>query len=97
MSKISRISRYFDGPLAQIENKTKSGTYDIAVYRKFPKTYSVKYIDYTWIEGDTLSKIAEEYLYNPELWWQIMEINPSITDPFSISPGDVIKVPYGVQ
>lgn len=96
MSKISRISRYFDGPLAQIKNKS-SDTYDIAVYRKFPKTYSVKYIEYTWVEGDSLAGLANTYLFNPELWWKIMEINPSIADPFSIQPGDVIKVPYGVQ
>lgn len=96
MSKISRISRYFDGPLAQIKNKT-TGAYEIAVFRKFPEKYTVNYIEHTWQDGDSLAGLANKYLNNPQLWWRIMEINPEVADPFSFVPGDVVKVPYGLK
>jgi hypothetical protein len=28
-------------------------------------------------------------------WWEIMEINPEIQDPFDISEGTILRVPYG--
>lgn len=93
MSNITRTSRYFEGPLAQIPNKT-SGEYTIAVYRDFTSNGSVSFFTYTWVQGDTLSLIANKYLLDPFLWWNIMEINPEITDPFSIEPGTKIRVPY---
>jgi nucleoid-associated protein YgaU len=96
MSKISRISRYFDGPLAQVQNKT-TDAYDIAVFRKFPAKYTATYIEHTWEEGDTLAGLAAKYLNNPELWWRIMEINAEVADPFSFLPGDIVRVPYAIK
>jgi nucleoid-associated protein YgaU len=93
VSNITRTSRYFEGPLAQIPNKT-TGEYDIAVYREFASIGSVTFRTHTWVYGDNLSSLANKYLSNPLLWWQIMEINPEITDPFSIEPGAEIRVPY---
>lgn len=93
MSNITRTSRYFEGPLAQIPNKT-NGEYDIAVYREFAAIGSVTFRVHTWVYGDTLAYLANKYLSDPLLWWQIMEINPEITDPFSIEPGAEIRVPY---
>jgi hypothetical protein len=93
MSNITRTSRYFEGPLAQIPNKT-TGEYDIAVYREFTSLGSITFLTHTWVYGDNLSSLAKKYLLNPLLWWQIMEVNPEITDPFSIEPGTEIRVPY---
>jgi len=93
MSNITRRSRYFTGPLAQIENKS-TGNYDIVVFRDFEEVGNVSFFEYTWIFGDNLGTIADKYLLNSLLWWRIMEINPEITDPFSIEPGTVIRVPY---
>lgn len=93
MSNITRVSRYFTGPLAQIPDKN-TGEYTIAVYRDFEDMGATSFISYTWVYGDTLGALAEKYLLNPLLWWKIMEINPEITDPFSIEPGQVIRVPY---
>lgn len=93
MSNITRTSRYFDGPLAQIPNKT-TGEYDIAVYRDFTSVGEVSFFIYTWVYGDSLSNLAKKYLANQLLWWKIMEINPEITDPFSIEPGAQVRIPY---
>lgn len=93
MSNITRLSRYYTGPLAQIPDKY-TGDYNIAVFRQFDDQGKVSYFDYTWVVGDTLSLIANKYLGNPILWWRILEINPEITDPFSIIPGQTIRVPY---
>ncbi len=93
MSNITRTSRYFEGPLAQIPNKT-TGEYDIAVYRDFAPVGEVTFLTHVWVYGDNLSSLAKTYLLSPLLWWRIMEINPEITDPFSIEPGTEIRVPY---
>lgn len=93
MSNITRRSRYFTGPLAQIQSKS-TGNYDIVVFRDFAEVGDVSFFEYTWIFGDNLGTIADKYLLNPVLWWRIMEINPEITDPFSIEPGTVIRIPY---
>jgi nucleoid-associated protein YgaU len=93
LSNITRTSRYFEGPLAQIPNKT-TGEYDIAVYRDFAPVGEVTFLTHVWVYGDNLSSLAKTYLLSPLLWWRIMEINPEITDPFSIEPGTEIRVPY---
>jgi LysM repeat protein len=91
---IERVSRYYDGPLAQTEDKYGKG-YVISVFRKFATDSVVNYVQYTWNEGDTIAKIAEQFSVGSKYWWEIMDINPEITDPFAIQPGTVIRVPYG--
>jgi nucleoid-associated protein YgaU len=93
MSNLTRRSRYFTGPLAQLENKS-TGNYDIAVYREFEELGNISFFDYTWVFGDSLGALADKHLLNSVLWWKILEINPTITDPFDIEPGTVIRIPY---
>ena len=91
---IERTSRYYDGPLAQTIDKT-TGQYVISVFRKFPSTIQVRYISYVWKEGDNLSAISKKYGSGATFWWEIMEINPEILDPFVIIPGTILRIPYG--
>ena len=91
---ITRLSRYFNGKLFQPKHKY-TGVQNIVVDRTFPYFQKISYLDYTWIYGDSLGSLAEKYLGNSKLWWKIMEINQEISDPFSISPGTVIRIPYG--
>jgi hypothetical protein len=91
---IERVSRYYDGPLSQTPNKY-TGDYEISVYRKFPGEREVSYILYTWVEGDNLGNLANVYNIGPKFWWEILDINPEILDPFNILPGTVLRVPYG--
>jgi LysM repeat protein len=91
---IERVSRYYDGGLLQTPNKY-TGVYEISVLRNFPGSTSIRYIEYTWKQGDTLASIANEYGSGPKYWWEIMDLNPDISDPFSITPGTTIRVPYG--
>ena len=51
------------------------------------KTYTVK-------SGDTLSKIAKEFLGNANAYMKIFEINKDqLSDPDKIKPGQVLKIP----
>src|SRR5512144_177404 len=51
------------------------------------KTYTVK-------AGDTLSKIAKEYLGNASAYMKIFEINKDqLSDPDKIKPGQVLHLP----
>ena len=91
---IENVSRYYDGPLIQIPHKY-TGEYTIGVFRKFPNSITTNYFDYTWVDGDSLGALAERFGDGPKYWWEIMEINPEITNPFTITPGTVIRMPYG--
>ena len=52
-----------------------------------PKTYTVK-------SGDTLSKIAKEYLGNAADYMKIFELNKDqLKDPNKINPGQVLRLP----
>jgi nucleoid-associated protein YgaU len=52
-----------------------------------PTTYTVK-------SGDTLSKIAKEYLGDANAYMDIFNANrDQLTDPNSIKPGQVLKIP----
>ena len=88
----TRGSRYYTAVPQQIKHKTTE-VYTTAIYRVFPGTVKITYIDYTWADGDNLDYLAAAFLGNAKLWWQIMDINPTITDPLNIEPGTVIRIP----
>jgi len=90
-SSIERVSRYIDGTLnSHLYEHT--GTYVTTVYRNWT-IKTVRFYEYTWVYGDTLAVLADKCCGGPKFWWEIMDINPEITDPFSIEPGTVIRVP----
>ena len=91
---IERVSRYYNGPLAQTKNKY-TDEYNISVFRAFPAKKTISYFEYTWKESDSIAHISEKFSGNPKFWWEILDINPTIDDGFSIEPGTVIRIPYG--
>lgn len=49
-------------------------------------------------KGDTLSKIAKEYLGNANLYQQIFEANrPMLKDPDEIFPGQILRIPADLK
>ena len=84
-------SRYVDGTLTKTWNPRKQ-QYDLVVLRQW-STFVQTFFVYKWVEADRLDIIATKYLGNPSLWWEIMDINPEILDPFSITPGTQIRIP----
>ena len=92
---INRSSRYYDGYLYQAKD-INSDNYNIVVDRKFPDTQKITYVEYTWVDGDSLGRLAYEYIGQSKYWWKIMEANPEISDPMSIEPGQVIRLPRGI-
>jgi len=47
-------------------------------------------------KGDTLWDICEKYYGDPSLWPKLWEMNPFITNPHLLKPGDVITLLEGV-
>ena len=91
---VFRSSRYYTGGAQQVRNKT-TNLYNWTVYRQFPASITIRYTEYTWAEGDRIDYLASVYLNSPTAWWQIMDVNPEITDPFNIPVGTVLRIPRG--
>lgn len=59
-----------------------------------PPTQTQTQTTYTVKAGDTLSKIAKEYLGDANAYMDIFNANrDQLTDPNSIKPGQVLKIP----
>jgi nucleoid-associated protein YgaU len=53
---------------------------------------------YTVVKGDTLSKIAKDFLGNANRWREIFDANrDQISNPDLIRPGQVLKLPAGAK
>ena len=84
-------SRYADGTIFKA-NDARKGTYPLTVFRSFP-TDSQAFFYYEWKYGDRLDLLSNQFLGDPEFWWQIMDFNPQIMDPCDISPGTLLRIP----
>ena len=84
-------SRYADGILF-VAQEPKSRDYMLTVFRTFP-TYNISYYWYEVTENDRIENIAAKTLGKPHLWWQIMDINPDVLNPFELKPGLQLRIP----
>lgn len=84
-------SRYVDGRIFKVYDG-RTDNYQLAVRREWPE-YVQRYFVYEWVDTDRLDIIATRFLGNPELWWQILDINPEILDPMNIAPGTQLRIP----
>jgi hypothetical protein len=84
-------SRYADGYKFKAWDARKN-QYNLSVLRKWP-SYYISFFTYEWVLGDRLDMLADRYLGEAELWWQILDINPEINDPLVITPGTQIRIP----
>lgn len=48
---------------------------------------------YIWREGDRIDRVALALLGQASRWHQIMDVNPDLLDPGSITPGTVVRYP----
>lgn len=53
-------------------------------------------LTHTVVRGDTLWDLCEEYYGDAELWPKLWQMNPFITNPHLLRPGDEIKLLEGV-
>jgi nucleoid-associated protein YgaU len=84
-------SRYSNGKIFKAYHSTKE-QYDLTVFRKYPDIVTAV-VYYEWVDGDRIDLVAEKYFGDSEYWWQILDANPAISNPFEIEPGTVLRIP----
>ena len=84
-------SRYASGTIFKAQD-ARNDTHQVTVLRKFPSGKSTYYM-YEWQEGDRLDELAYRLYGNSNIWWQIMDYNPEVSDALNIAPGTLLRVP----
>lgn len=84
-------SRYADGVFFKAY-EPKSGKMYPTVLRRFLEI-EASFNYYVWEEGDRIDTLSNKFSSNPKFWEQIMDVNPEIANPYSISPGTVLRIP----
>lgn len=57
--------------------------------------YNVKNAQiHTFIQGENLSRLAQQYYEDTQLWWCILEANPQYRCPLDIKYGDKLIIPH---
>jgi hypothetical protein len=84
-------SRYADATIFKARD-ARTSQFNLTAFRTWP-SYTTRYFIYEWVENDRLDNLANKFLYNSNLWYKILDINPEIIDPTVISPGTQIRIP----
>jgi hypothetical protein len=90
---VYRNSRYADESTRDVILADSDGNRYRTLFR-FPTvngTRSVQY--YVWRAGDRIDRLAAEHLGSPDLYYQILDLNPDIIDPHHIDPGTKVRLP----
>lgn len=58
----------------------------------YPSLTKAQTLTHTVEKGDTLWSICEKYYGNPDLWPKLWQMNPFITNPHFLHPGDLITL-----
>jgi prophage DNA circulation protein len=88
---INTDSRYANGTLFSAYINVDA-SYHATVFRRFP-SHSSRYSIYTWAENDRIDLVAYKFYRDASSWWQIMDYNPEIVNPFDIPVGTSIRIP----
>jgi nucleoid-associated protein YgaU len=85
-------SRYAEAAVLRV--KGADGKSRPTVYAMIaPVAQEQPYRLYPVVAGERMDTIATSLWDDPELWWQIANLNPQILYPDSIPPGTVLRVP----
>lgn len=85
-------SRY-EASVVDYFRKNEYGNTLPIVFYKFDSLSNISFITHTFVQGETLEKLAKAYFDRSDLWWTIAEYNPEVTDFLNITPGTVLRIP----
>jgi hypothetical protein len=88
---ITTDSRYANGNVFKTPGVRKN-PYQVVVTRNFPQMID-NYFLYVWKEEDRIDLVANRFYGNTSLWWQILDFNPEILNPWEIPVGTTIRIP----
>jgi hypothetical protein len=89
---IKNGSRYEYSTVDFIQIK-EDGSLSPVVFYEFPGDEIISYYEHTYVSGERLDQIAQQYYSKPDLWWLITDYNPQITDILNIPTGAILKIP----
>lgn len=84
---IFKGSRYSNTPMY---NRDEATIFERRELYNFNLENSIKH---TVMQKDNLSSLAYQHYGDAQLWWVILEANPSYSSIFDINVGDIIIIP----
>jgi hypothetical protein len=87
---ITTDSRYSDGFIFKAPGN-RFNPFQVIVTRVFPEIIDDFFV-YTWKEGDRIDIVSDKFYGNSSLWWQIMDFNPEILNPWQIPVGTTLRI-----
>lgn len=89
---ITANSRFANNSLVMIAGS--DGINRTTIIPPKPASTQFSYATHVVTGFDRLDTLAETYLGDPSLWWQIADINPDVTIDWSVMPvGVTIRIP----
>lgn len=85
---ITKQSRYRDALLRVVPTPSET----VTVIRRFPVN-QVGGSFIVWKQGMRLDLLAAQLFGNPDEWWRILDLNPTIQSPTDLRPGMAVMVP----
>jgi nucleoid-associated protein YgaU len=86
-------SRYEDGEVEYVLNPRTNETV-ATVFRAALEDEEVPRDRlWYWRDGDRLDALSEQFYGDSAQWYRILDANPDIINPLSITPGTALRIP----
>lgn len=84
-------SRYQNVPVVYMLDGRTGGTRP-TVLRSNADITDSSTVSAFWVESSRLDTVGSSLFDEPEQWWRVMDLNPEILDPLSLTAGTLLRL-----
>lgn len=84
-------SRYQNSPVVYMLDGRTGGTRP-TVLRDNTDIEGTSTVSAFWADSSRLDTVGSSLFDEPEQWWRVMDLNPEILDPLSLTAGTLLRI-----